>query len=73
MPLPNNQWTAYMYESMPEQYCIRSIASKSVWNCVNWGGNDNKYDCQASKFIFNFSVESRQTHVLILILTILWP
>ena len=71
MPLPNNQSTACMYESVPEQCCIGSIASKSVCNCVNWGGNGNKYDCQASKFIFNFSVESRQTHVLIL--TILWP
>ena len=49
---------------MSEQCCIGSRTSKSVCNWVNWGRSDNKYHrttLQASKMIYNFPVESRQT------------
>ena len=50
---------------MPEQCCIGSRISKSVFNSVNWGRSNENNHCtkvQASEMIFNFPVESRQTH-----------
>ena len=59
---------------MPEQCCIGStIISKSACNSVNWGRSSDNNHCskvQASEIIFNFPVESRQTHdALALVLT----
>ena len=52
-----------MYGSIPEQYCIGSTTSKSVCNCINWGGSDNNYhhsNIQASKMIFNIPIEAKE-------------